>query len=78
MLNTRAFKPKDNHFLITIGSIDKKASKSDIKFKNASFDLQYGEFRSYLMEVNKNLAEAKKYAANDHQDKMLDLYMKHF
>lgn len=78
VLNTRAFKPKQNHFLITIGSISTQASKKDIKFKDATFDLQYGEFGSYLKDVNKNLLEAKKYAANEHQEKMIDLYIKHF
>ena len=78
VLNTRAFKPKDHHFIITVGSVDQAASKKNVQFKNATFDLQYGEFGNYLKEVNKNLAEAKKYAANEHQEKMIDLYIKHF
>ena len=40
--------------------------------------LQYGEFSSFLGLVNKYLEEAKKSAANEIQEKMIDEYVEHF
>ena len=55
--NTRAFKSNDSKkFIISVGSIDK--SEKEYKFKDADFVVQYGEFSSYLSEVNFNLAKA--------------------
>lgn len=52
ILNTRAFKTKENNYIVTIGSISKDKSEHDVKFKNATFQVEYGEFESYLKEVN--------------------------
>ena len=65
ILNTRAFKTDDKKYTITVGSIDKEKSKENIEFKECKFDVQYGEFASYLEDVNENLKEALKYVAND-------------
>lgn len=54
-----------NHFTITVGSIDSSKSTKDMKYKDAIFDLEYGEFSSFLKDVNKNLEKAKEYAANE-------------
>lgn len=74
LLNTRAFKQSDKHFLITVGSIDNKASKKNIKFNGNLFDIKYGEFSSYLKETNMYLKKAMNYTANDNQRRMLQLY----
>lgn len=78
ILNTRAFKVADGHYLVTVGSVDKDHSKKGISYKNQTFDVEYGEFGSYLEDVIKYLKEAEKYAANDKEIQMLQLYEKHF
>ena len=78
LLNTRAFKKFPHHFIISIGSIDTSRSRSGIKFKGNIFDLEYGEFASYLKTVNHYLKLAKQFASNKVEEKMIDLYMKHF
>ena len=42
------------------------------------FTIQYGEFSSFLKNLNSYLAEAKKHAANEIQEKMIDEYIEHF
>ena len=64
--------------MITIGSIENKNSKKNIKFKGKTFDIEYGEFSEYLKEVNKNLEKAKEYANKDIEKKMIDNYMLSF
>tara|TARA_B110000285_G_C14921230_1_gene512704 strand:+ start:245 stop:802 length:558 start_codon:yes stop_codon:yes gene_type:complete len=54
ILNTRAFKEGDK-FIITIGSVQSNNTKRDIMFKGKKFDLEYGEFSSYLKGVVSNL-----------------------
>lgn len=77
LLNTRAFKSNDSmKFIISVGSIDK--NEKEYKFKDAVFLVQYGEFSSYLSEVNFNLAKAIKFSANDNQVSMLLEYIKSF
>lgn len=78
LLNTRAFKIKNNHYLVTVGSIDNKHSMRNIKFKNSLFDIRYGEFAGYLKEVNMYLKKAMNFTANDHERRMLQLYQQHF
>lgn len=78
LLNTRAFKISDKHFLVTVGSIDNKASKKNIKFDGNLYDIKYGEFSAYLKETNMFLKKAMNYTANDNQRRMLQLYQQHF
>ena len=47
-------------------------------FKGKKFDLEYGEFSSYLKGVVSNLQEAKKYARNDFEKQMIDNYILSF
>ena len=67
VLNTRAFK-EDGKYVITVGSISKEGSKSDVEFKGYTFDIRYGEFAPYLEECNAYLTEALKYCANETQE----------
>ena len=76
LLNTRTFKKGDGSFVVTVASIDE--SKKTHKFKDTDFHVVYGEFAPYLKECQYALTQAKKYAANDTQRKMLDEYIDHF
>jgi dipeptidyl-peptidase-3 len=76
LLNTRTFKKADGSFVVTVASIDE--SKKTHKFKDTDFHVAYGEFAPYLKECQYALAQAKKYAANDTQSKMLEEYVNHF
>lgn len=46
--------------------------------ENIQIKLQFGEFSPFLERVNHYLAEAKKYAANEVQVKMIEEYINHF
>lgn len=63
---------------MTIGSISTKQSKSNIEFKGHQFRLEYGEFSPYLKEMNGYLAEAQKFANNEHESEMIRKYIAHF
>ena len=78
VLNTRAFKSAPKHYQITIGSISHEKTMKNIPYKGMLFDLEYGEFSSYLQEVVKYLRRAVKYSANDHERQMLEKYIEHF
>mmetsp|Transcript_33012 Transcript_33012/g.50567 ORF Transcript_33012/g.50567 Transcript_33012/m.50567 type:complete len:188 (+) Transcript_33012:298-861(+) len=77
ILNTRVFKQGDK-FVLTVGSISKEGSKQDVDFKGHKFDIVFGEFSEYLKEMNAYLEEAVKYAGNDTQKKMIELYIDHY
>ena len=51
VLNTRAFKQGDK-YILTVGSIDKTKSQTDIEFEGNKFDISYGEFNPYLKECH--------------------------
>lgn len=74
LLNTRAFKISDGHYMITVGSIDNKLSRKGLEYNGNKFDIKYGEFGGYLKEVNMYLKKAMNFTANDHERKMLQLY----
>ena len=76
-LNTRAFK-ENGKYVITVGSISKDKSMFNVEFMGYKFDVVYGEFSPYLTECNEYLKEAKKYTANDNQEKMIGKYIEHF
>lgn len=78
LLNTRAFKVAENHFIISFGSISNSSTERGIVFKDSTFDLEYGEFSGFLSQMNTYFAKALNYTANEHQVKMLVEYMKHF
>ena len=78
ILNTRAFKKSDHHYIVTVGSINSDKTMRNIPFKGAEFDLEYGEFSSYLRDVVFYLKMAKEYASNQHERDMIDKYVDHF
>ena len=75
ILNTRAFKKADNHFVITVGSISTEGSSTGSEFQGNKFDIEYGEFSEYLTEVIEHLKRAIPYAANDNQKEMIEHYI---
>lgn len=78
LLNTRAFKDENGKFIISVGSINTDRSEYNQIYKGKVFDIEYGEFKEYLKEVNKYLAKALKFAANEHETQMIKKYIKHF
>ena len=56
ILNTRTFKKADNQFLLTVGSVT--SENFTLEFKGSSFEVQFGEFSSYLTEMNQYLQQA--------------------
>lgn len=64
--------------MITVGSIDTAGSKKGVEFKGQKFDIEYGEFSDYLVEVNAYLKETLKYCANETQEKMIHKYIEHY
>jgi len=64
ILNTRAFKKGDNQYLLTVGSISTEGNRS-MEFQGKTFEIKYGEFASYLKDMNKYLQMALPYVAND-------------
>ena len=40
--------------------------------------MQFGEFSPFLRDLNGHLENAKKYASNEIQAQMIDLYLEHF
>lgn len=66
-------------FTLLVASADTKpVATHDIKVANASAKLtvEYGDFSVALEKATTALKEAKKYAANEHQEAMLDGYIK--
>jgi hypothetical protein len=77
LLNTRAFKKSGDHFVISVGSVESNKSHN-VSFKDHTFEIEYGEFSSYLTNVNRYLKLARQFAANANEEGMIDLYIKHF
>ncbi len=76
ILNTRAFKQNDGEILITVGSIEHSTRK--VEHQGRTFEIRFGEFSSYLKDVNYYLERALEYCANDTQKDMIRLYIDHF
>lgn len=76
LLNTRAFKNGENDYEITIASVNQSVSEKE--YNGAKFKVTYGEFSTYLKEMNACLQKCLEYVANDKQKEMIELYIKHF
>jgi len=75
--NTRAFKTGEGAYTVTVGSISEDLSREE-KFQDCTFNLKYGEFAPYLKECVHYLEKAVKYAADENQQKMIELYIEFF
>lgn len=74
--NTRLEKNKNSSYTIHIASAKSKVVND--KYKDSSITIKYGDYSRYLENVIIYLEEAKKYAANENQVKMLEAYIEHF
>ena len=54
ILNTRTYKKGENEYLLTVGSIANDKNTT-MQFKGKTFKIEFGEFASYLTEMNKYL-----------------------
>lgn len=81
----RTFKTEENDhktYEIKLASVE-KGEKVGITmkpetYKGDTFVVTRGDFSTLLDRINKNLAEAKKFAANDNQHQMIQYYIKSF
>ncbi|KAJ1308969.1 hypothetical protein OPQ81_004652 [Rhizoctonia solani] len=77
--NTRVQKESDTSFVILIASADEKPDEKHPKaFDNVDITIRYGDYSPALKKVVEALTEAKKYAANEHQSKMIEGYIESF
>jgi dipeptidyl-peptidase-3 len=76
ILNTRAFKHENGDILITVGSIDH--SSRTVEYGGRKFEFRFGEFSTYLKDMNYYLERAMAYAANDNQREMIRFYIDHY
>lgn len=63
ILNTRAFKHESGDIVITVGSIE--SSSRTVEHAGRKFEIKFGEFASYLTDMNYYLERALQYAANE-------------
>ena len=77
ILNTRTFKKGEDQFLLTVGSISTEQNCT-MEFQGKTFEVQFGEFASYLSEMNSYLQKALPYVANDTQRTMLEKYIESY
>ncbi|CAG0890395.1 unnamed protein product [Cyprideis torosa] len=76
--NSRLFKVDENSYEVRLAAA-LTGSKTETKtFEGKSFKVVAGDYELFLKDVLTNLSEAKKYAANDNQSKMLEKYMESF
>lgn len=76
ILNTRAFKHENGDIIITVGSIEHSTRK--VTHSDHNFEIKYGEFSSYLKDINYYLERALPYVANENQKNMLKFYIDHY
>lgn len=68
--NNRLVKVAENKFVVKIASENTKEEAFEVD--GVHITLKYGEFSSFLKQTNLYLEEAKKFAANEIQAKMID------
>jgi dipeptidyl-peptidase-3 len=81
ILNTRVQKNGPNDFVLLVASADTQPDAVhdlSLSGSRAKLTVKYGDFSGPLSRVVKALAEAKKYAANDHQKAMIEDYIASF
>ncbi|KAG8954151.1 hypothetical protein FRC04_000371 [Tulasnella sp. 424] len=81
--NTRVRKNKDGSFTLLVASASKTAADANAPTSTTldskvKLTIEYGDFETSLQKSADALTEAKKYAANDTQKKMLDGYISSF
>lgn len=82
--NTRIYKKSTKEFIILVSSYETENTldyypKETLTLSNGtSVEFKFGDHSREMKKVSKYLEEAKKYAANETQAKMLDEYINHF
>ncbi|KDQ14073.1 hypothetical protein BOTBODRAFT_33184 [Botryobasidium botryosum FD-172 SS1] len=78
--NTRVLKESSKNFTLLIASANTEAPASIHHLEESGIELkvQYGDFSEPLKKSVAALREARKYAANAHQEKMLEGYIRSF
>jgi dipeptidyl-peptidase-3 len=80
-LNTRLFKDDKGNFELKICSFQKLDSMDYLKehdFKDRKITVTAMDFSEFMKDVVASMEEAVKYAANEHQQKMVTDYIEHF
>lgn len=81
IINTRVKKNGPDNFDLLIASADVKPTEEhnfSVGSQKATLKVQYGDYADSLKKVVAGLEEAKKYASNDNQVKMIEGYIKSF
>lgn len=77
--NTRVAKFGENEYRVRVSSANVSAKPfAEFDFEGAKITVCDGGFSSYLSRAVDYLYEARKYAANEKQERMIDAYIKHF
>lgn len=76
--HSRVRKNGDNHFTLLVASAEPQVATHKHKHndREIQLDVEYGDFSDALANAAAALKEAKAYAANENQSKMLDGYIK--
>ncbi|KAF7792994.1 hypothetical protein EIP86_004099 [Pleurotus ostreatoroseus] len=81
VLNTRVKKNSPENFTLLVASVETKVSATHdivILDKKAKLIVEYGDFSGPLSKTVAALKEARKHAANAHQEAMIDGYVESF
>ncbi|CAK5277698.1 unnamed protein product [Mycena citricolor] len=78
ILNTRIQKDSATSFTLLVASSQLKPEQTVDLGDGAQLTVKYGDMQKYLAEVVVSLKEAKKYARNEQQTKMIEGYIKSF
>lgn len=77
--NTRVAKLGDNRYCVRVASAHVSPTPvSEFESEGAQISICDGGFSAYLTKVIQHLREARKWAANETQERMIDAYIKHF
>ena len=82
--NTRVEKVDDSNFVVHVASADKENNtgyypNDPIKLENgASVTFKFGDHSEQFAKIVENFQEARKYASNDTQRRMIDYYIESF
>lgn len=72
----RLFKDDSGSFRLLVASAVEDSK--DLDMDGTPLKLIYGDFKAEMAKAAENVAKAKRYAANEHQQKMLDAYHESF
>lgn len=80
VLNTRVKKDSPTNFTLLVASVETKSETHEFEIGNnkGKLTIQYGDHADALAKVNAALKKAREFAANEHQEAMLEGYIKSF